>query len=381
VIHFLGLTLLLNFANAATLCGGNHDSPHEFQQIKKQIDEKIQKFAGKKIVAERADATLSKLISAKSPFVSMWMKNHTSENQSEDDIVRAWRDYFARSFILSNYPQENSALNKEIETLVDSITADFAKKPFQERMQKYFEKTKAAAIETVKSFPITQKEKIIERIKGIKLYWPLNFKQARNNKIPLDIIEWGIAYDPPANEINMGVNAMAYPNSETYLAVFAHEIGHSFDSCRWSSMISAKTAWPFQKVGECLRSEKSAGAKTRDDRLLTPLIEQKKIDAELAKSLKENPTCNKLGYPPIGVQADQLPETFADWFSAEVMGHLKLENVSNLRADLCEKRDLNAGSSYVSNQLRLSRIYFAQPSLKARLHSQDLEKNSYCGLN
>lgn len=309
------------------------------------------------------------------------MKNHTTESSSEEDIVRAWREYFARGFILSNYPQENAALNKEIETLVDSITADFAKKSFQERMQKYFEKTKAAALETVKAFPIAQKDKILARIKSIKLYWPLNFKQARNNKIPLDIIEWGIAYDPPANEINMGVNAMAYPNSETYLAVFAHEIGHSFDSCRWSSMIAPKVAWPFQKVGDCLRSEKSVGAKTRDDKLLNPLIQQKKISTELATSLKENPTCNKLGYPPIGVQADQLPETFADWFSAEVMARLNVEDVSNLRSDLCENHDLNSGSSYVSNRARLINIYFAQPRLKTRLPSQDLEKNTYCGLN
>lgn len=381
MFHILTLSLLLNFATAASLCDKGASTSPEFQKIKKQIDEKLQVFSNKKIVAERADATLSKLISAKSPLVSTWMKNHTTEKSSEEDIVRAWRSYFATNFILSTYPHENSALNKEIETLVDSITKEFATPAFQTRMQKYFDQAKSSAIETVKTFPIDHKEKILARIQGIKLYWPLVFKQARNNRSPLDIIEWGIAYDPPANEINMGVNALAYPNAETYLAVFAHEIGHSFDSCRWSSMISPKDPWPFQKVGDCLRSDKSVGAKTRDDRLLAPLLEQKKIAADLAKSLKENPTCNKLGYPPVGVQSDQLPETFADWFSAEVMARMNVEDVSNLRSDLCENHDLNPGSSYVTNKLRLTRIYFAQPSLKTKLHDTTLEKNSYCGLH
>jgi hypothetical protein len=379
----IGLILALSLHAHANLCSSEAAPPADFVKIKKQFDLKLLQFANKKPIAEKADDTLSKMITAKSPFVTSWVKKHTSEEATEEEIARAWRQYFARNFTLTLYPHPEPAINTEIENLVDSVTADFATKPFQDRMQKLFLKAQAAALETIKTFPIAEKEKslIRARVQAIKLYWPLKFKTARNNKIPLDILDWGIAYDPPANEINMGVNALAYPNDDSFVAVFAHEMGHSFDPCRWGSYF--KGAWPFQKVGECLRSEKSVAAKIRDDGLLNKMVSEKKVDKDFIKSMKENPTCTKFAYPPVGTQADQLPESFADWFSAEVMAHINPADVSALRADLCEKHELIAGSSYPTNELRLTHIYFAQPILKAKLGTsagQDpqLQNNFYC---
>jgi hypothetical protein len=385
MIGMIGLILTFSLQASGALCSREPAPPADYTQIKKQIDLKMLQFSNKKPVAKKADETLSKLIAAKSPFVSSWMKKHTSQEATDEEIARIWRQYFARNFVLTTYPSGDPTLNKEIESLADSITTEYATKLFRERMQKLFLTAQSAALETVKSFPISEEAKsdIRKRVQAIKLYWPLKFKTSRNNKIPLDIIAWGIAYDPQPNEINMGVNAMAYPNDSTYIAVFAHEIGHAFDSCRWGAFF--KHAWPFQKIGECLRTDKSVGAKTRDDGPLDKMAAEKKLDKQFFKSMKDNPTCNKLAYPPAGTQADQLPESFADWFSAEVMGHTNLPDVESLRVDLCEKRDLVAGSSYPTNELRLKHIYFAQPQLKAKLglsagEDPQVQNNFYCSL-
>ncbi|MBC7428247.1 MAG: hypothetical protein H7336_06520 [Bacteriovorax sp.] len=52
-----------------------------------------------------------------------------------------------------------------------------------------------------------------------------------------------------------------------------------------------------------------------------------KLTPDLVNALKANSTCNKLVYPGKGIQADQLPESFADWFSAEVISKIRKINV------------------------------------------------------
>jgi len=246
-------------------------------------------------------------------------------------------------------------------------------------MQSIFDQSQAASINAVKNFPIKadSKSKIISRIESIKIYWMKDFKTSKFKQLPLDFLDWGIAYDPASNEINMGINALAYSNEETYLAVFSHEIGHSFDSCRWGAFFEGE--WPFQKIGDCLRSTSSVDAKKRDDSKLQDLVKQGHMAADLATALKINSTCNKMVYPPMGTQADQLPESFADWFSAEVMSIIPNIKPQNIRADLCVKKELIEGSSYPTNELRLNNIYFAQPKLKSLRAELKTKSVKYCG--
>lgn len=361
----------------ATFCN-NYHSPQAYIEIKSKIDEKIRIFANKKSVAQRADELLSKLITAKSPVIKRWLNKRNFNEKKDDEIAREWRDYFARNFILTKYPHGDAHVDKDIETLMNEINKFYTNKVFQKKLQALFEKSKKSSMTVVKSFPIgeEQKKQIIERIEAIKLYWAKDFKSSKFKQLPLDFLDWGIAYDPIANEINIGVNSLSYPNDETYLAVFNHEIGHAFDSCRWGAFFQGE--WPFQKIGDCLRSSKSVEAKKRDDSKMDLLAKENK---ELALSLKLNLTCNKLGYPPIGLQSDQLPESFADWFSAETMATIEDLKTSTLRTDLCESKELNSGSSYPTNELRLNAIYFSHPKLK--LTRPDLKESSYqyCGWN
>lgn len=362
----------------------NYQPSKSFKKIEEAINKKIEQFANKKVVASQADRTLSKLIEAKSPVLSTWIKKRNLSDKSDEEIVKAWRVYYARTFVLMTYPQEDKNLNTESEKLVDDILKTAMTKSYRGRMERLFKKTKTEAIKTVQNLAIAerQKDKIIARIKAIKLYWPKDLRSARNNAIPLDLIEWGIAYDPVPNEINMGVQSLAYPNDETYMAVFAHEMGHSMDSCRWGAFFSEP--WAFEKVGECLRSDKSVAAKKRDDGPLDQMLKEGKVKENFVQMMKQNPTCNKLVYPPAGVQADQLNESFADWFSTEVMARTKNIKVSKLRQDLCEEKALVAGSSYPSNSDRLNLIYLAHPSFKKKttlLDNKIVEENEhYCSL-
>lgn len=363
-------------ATSETVFCENYQQPKNFQKIQADIDKKIEQFANKKVIATLADLTLTKLLEAKSPVIITWLKKRNLTDKSEEEIVKAWRLYYARTFVLMSYPQENTATNLETEKLVDDILKTTLTKSFRNRLERLFKRSKTAAISAVQkmNIPIRTKDKIIARLKTTKLYWPKDLKSARNNAIPLDLIQWGIAYDPVPNEINIGVQALSYPNDETYLAVFAHEMGHTIDACRWGAFFVGP--WAFDKVGECLRSDKSVAAKRRDDGPLDKMLAEGKVKENFVQMMKSNPTCNKLVYPPPGVQADQLNESFADWFSTEVMAQMKNIKVSKMRLDLCEEKTLIEGSSYPSNKDRLSLIYQAHPAFKAKQTLSD----HYCEL-
>jgi len=353
----------------------NNVQPKDFLSLQASAEKKIEAFANKKSIADQADKLLSKLISAKSLVITSWINKRNLSTKSEGEIAKEWRLYFARNFILTKYPSGDAKLDAEIEALVDGILKESISGKFVQRIEALFKRAKDESIKNLLATSIDQKTQIVDRVKAIKLYWPKSLKTARNNAIPLDLIDWGIAYDSVPNEINIGLRAHAYPNDETYLAVFAHEIGHAFDSCRWGAFFEGP--WPFEKVGQCLRSSESVAAKTRDDSLLEKMLSEKKLTADLVQSLKQNPTCNKLVYPPIGTQADQLPEAFADWFSTEVMAQMSDINYK-LRQDLCDGKPLNSGSSYPSNQTRLQKIYFSHPKLRLKGNSAESQAARYC---
>lgn len=367
------VSLLMASTQSFAISCDQYEPPRSFNESTSRIDEEIRKFSNKKEIAKRADDTLAKLIEAKSATIASWMSKRDLVSKSEDEIAREWRSYFARNFILTKYPHGDVGVDTAIEALMLEVNKIFPSKAFRNRIELLFERAKKQSLIAVRSFPIgeEQKKKISRRIQSIRIYWMKDFKKSKFSSFPMEFLDWGVAYDPVANEINIGVHSLAYPNDETYLAVFSHEIGHSFDSCRWSAFF--EESWPFESIGECLRKAESVGAKKRDDSKMHLL---EKANSELAKSLKANPTCNKLGYPPSGLQSDQLAEAFADWFSAETMASFIGLNSSMLRADLCSRRELTEGSSYPSNDLRLGAIYFSHPKLK------DKSKESafvYCG--
>lgn len=323
------------------------------------VTQELSKFSNRPEVARDADQTLIRLIEAKSPLIREWFatrgfqrdSSETSQapHVSEDVIARAWREYYARMFVLSRGP---------VPTLTQPISEKAFPESLRKKWAKLFDQAGQSAIKAVEGFAISAENKkaIVQRLRGVTLAW--------SGGTALEFLEWGIAYQPATQKIQIGLRALAYPNETTLFAVFAHELGHAFDSCRWGAFFTGP--FPFQKVADCLRSARSVGARKRDDTKLEEFQKNGSLNPELLLALRANPTCNKAVYPPIGVQADQLPEAFADWFSAMVVKTAKI-STKGLRADLCAPDERQPGSSYPSNQDRLEKIYFAGAGVACEL--------------
>ena len=345
-----------------------------YSNAQKMIEVSLDRFSNHKTVASQADQMLSQLIAKKSPAILSWMSKRDFKNKSEDAIAREWRVYYAKNFVFSQYAQQSIEVKKMIDSMFYDLNSKLLNKDFKVKIEKYFQEAQELSLKKVQSFSIAEsaKKQILEHVRKIKLYWMGELAGSKFAGAPLDWFSWGVAYDPVSSEINIGIEALRYPNEQTWIAVLTHEIAHSFDSCRWGAFYQGE--FPFQKIAECLRSERSIGAKKRDDQKLALY----KLPKELMESLMANPTCNKKEYSPIGVQADQLPESFADWFSAEVISASPYAK-KGFRIDLCEESQLNFGSSYPKNQDRLSKIYLAHPLIRKNVGLEG-DSSFYCSL-
>ena len=368
---------VLIFANP--ICNKPLVKNQTFQNLIKHKESELEKFSNRKETASKADETLSALIKANSKMIRNWINQRNLDPATQDElIVRRWRKYYAQNFILRKYPNEDQKVNQLIENLIEGLYNRFLPKNEKEKIQKIFEEAKLLSIQKIRSFPGDKKQtsQILEKVSKIKLYWMKDFKTSKFSKQPLEAFSWGVAYDPKTNEINMGLEALRYSNKETLFAAFVHEIGHSFDPCRWGVFFQG--GYPFKKIVDCLRSDESVKAKKRDDSKMDEMVKNGKLAKDFAKVLKLNPTCNNSQYPPVGIQADQILESFADWFSAEVVSESKYIT-PNMRNDLCEVKGLNPGSSYPTNRIRLERIYLKHPKIEKKFNFKG--KGKYCSLN
>lgn len=349
----------------------------KYEALQNSIDQKIAQSANLVTVAKEADAVLSKLLSSKSPIIMNWFEKRNLLNEPEEKIAKEWRKYYLENFILTKYPTPHADLNSSVESLFNDINELSFNAEDKKKTTKLFQEAQNKSIEVVKTWKIDEetKKEIISKISTIKLYWFEKLKGSKYQNIPLEFIKWGVAYDPVTNEINLGVQAKRYGSDATLFSVLVHEIGHSFDPCRWSAFFKQKN--PFDKLYSCLRDEKSAGAKPRDDSRMQEMLDKKFLNQAMVDSLKSNPTCNRTIYPPTGTQKDQLLEVFADWFAAEVVAE-STYLTSDLRKDLCNDQDLSEGSSYLSHKDRLEKIYFAHPKVQKALKQKPSAK--YCNI-
>jgi hypothetical protein len=367
-------SFLFSFSSAHAFCVKPYFNS-KYAEIQKDVENRIQKFANQKAVGSQADQMLGQLIAKKSPAIMSWMSKRDFKNKSEDQIALEWRNYYAKTFIIGSYGKQNTKTRRLIDKLFDEINQKHFENKFIKKIEKLFEEVKANSKKSLQKFKVTQEQsdQINARIGSLKLYWMDKLPSSKFESMPLEWLSWGVAYDPQTNEINVGLDVFKYKSDSSLFAVLAHELTHSFDSCRWGAYL--KGPFPFEAVAGCLRSEKSVGAKTRDDQKLESLG----LPQELVANLKQNKTCNKKDYPPIGIQSDQLPEAFSDWFSAEVISQSGYVD-QDMRSDLCEETEVNSGSSYPKNSDRLQKIYLAHPDIRKKLLPGTLSTH-YCGFN
>lgn len=348
-------------------------SPTPFENYIVDYNKQLEKIAINKPMAPLADKTLSKLLTAKSPIIMNWLATRKLSQAPVEKIAQQWRLYYTRHFILNNFPSKNLKINKVTEGLVDGLL------PEHISLKKYknlFKEAKKLSLKTIEQWGVDKKTKqnIQQRVAKIQLFWPVPFNKAKE-KSALDVMEWSVHYDPISNQVKMGAQVLKYPNDATVVAVFAHEIGHSIDPCRWGAFMTTKN--PFEKLYSCLRSPNAAGAKPRDNKQLEKLKKLGQISNDKYTMMKISPYCNKSFYPPKGFQKEQLNETFADWFSAETIAESKYLQVG-LRSDLCEDKSITAHSSYIAYIDRLKKVYFAQPKIANALKVKSTA--NYCKL-
>lgn len=166
--------------------------------------------------------------------------------------------------------------------------------------------------------------------------------------------------DPTLANANFNGNKVTYCNGNflvkpslfEQIAVLAHELGHSLEPCKFD-----QTTYYFSKIETCLRDEKSAGAVSwgfsdieQFHKKCTYLESACEKGLSLACQdftrhgcLEESPRCLK----------DQINESFADWFSAEVFS-VMLKNNHFIKSNMPENQFIDGLKSIVSSTCRSS---------------------------
>lgn len=328
-------------------------------------------LANSKPIAAVADEALGNLIAKKSPVVTSWIKRRKLDVNDPVNVAKQWRLYYIENIVLSSGTFKDRP--KVIQDLLDKELSEIFSELYTKKkialLENGFKLAKNSALSVLKIQLGKSKayNEIENKVKAIKVFIPMKVKGTKVAEAPRDFLEWGLAYDPKTNEINIGLEGLNFAFAKyraTLVSLMAHEIAHSFDSCRYSGYYKSKN--PFESIQKCLRNSTSAGAKYRDDSQLQFLVQNKVLTKEVGDNLLANPTCNRSLYPLPGKQRDQLDEVFADWFSAEVVAHSGIA-VDNLRSELCLDKELRKGSSYVSNERRLTSIYLTQPTIAKKL--------------
>ncbi|MFG1492326.1 hypothetical protein ABMA75_02080 [Halobacteriovorax sp. ZH4_bin.1] len=338
-------------------------------------------LANSRPIAAVADEALGSLIAKKSPVVTSWIKRRKLDINDPVNVAKQWRLYYIENIVLSSgtFKDRPKVIQDLLDKKLSAVFTNLYTKKKIALLEDSFKRAKKSALSVLEIQLGKSKalKEIEEKVKTIKIFIPKKVSGTKVAQAPRDFLEWGFSYDPKSNEINIGLEGLNFAFAKyraSLVSLMAHEIAHSFDSCRYSGFYKSKN--PFESIQKCLRNSTSAGAKYRDDSQLNFLVQNKVLTKEVSDNLLANPTCNRSLYPLPGKQRDQLDEVFADWFSAEVVAHSGID-VDNLRSELCLDKELRKGSSYISNKRRLTSLYLAQPTIAKKLKISENEYR-YC---
>lgn len=371
LILIFSLSLGPAYSEVSTYCQRISSNKKKSIGNRVQVERLVEQFALDFKIRGISENMLSRLIAAKSPMIFSFVKKRNLDpEKNPEKVALEWDKYYAKLFIIGRYSEQEVEIKLKIEQLFKVLFEKSYPKMTRDKFENALKDAKKWAKETILKFPISIDDKNIidEKINSIQLYFPTELKGSRFEQFPLDVLEWSLSYDQNANAINVGFQALDIDERNLKI-ILLHEIAHAFDSCRWGQ--KELRSWPFDKIGLCLREF----AQPRDDSKLDLFYQDKKINQADYEKLKKHSTCNNSIYPPEGIQADQLPETFADWFAAEAIPEVEIS--SNFRRDLCDESNNKVGSSYLSYRERLGSVFFAQPKISSKLHVQS-KKAKYC---
>jgi hypothetical protein len=260
--------------------------------------------------------------------------------------------------------------NKKIRKIVDNANEAIYAKVAPEFQRTYlknnlFPQIKTSALKILARLPDgPEKTAMIRKIKSTSFVM---------NDCGDGLLDANAYYDKGA--VNYCFSIM-YITQSAYseISVIAHELGHSVDPC-----IMPKEATVWRNLASCLRRPSSIGAK---------ILGQASLSTSCSPNYEDR---------------DQLGESFADWFSAEILNdvtkHLNLamknssaqvfgNGISNVMRPLCSQATSSGDQEYYANtpdehpddKDRLE-LLLAQPGIRARMGCAPNGKKIYCDID
>ncbi len=353
----------------------------QYLELSKFKDKKIRELANMRTFSKVADKILNQLSEKPgNPDLMKWADQSSTALTDKAKVVSLWREHFFISIMTGSFKNlkkfEKAVLTKNFQEINKKAL------PYKKKMDLTlrFIEAKTLSLKFIDSTNFDKKTKtyLKDRIASIRMEWFTQIEGTRYEKSPIEYIKRDINYDPLTHSMILGFQVTRFKDPDTVTSVFAEQIAHAFDPCRWNSFQRNKK-FPFQKITQCLRTKNSITAKKRGDEKLSTKKGKKILNVNQVKILKENPLCNTPFFPLEYDQREQINTAFADWFSAEVMSQ-KEKLSDHMREDLCGVTAAAPFLAHPSGTDRLIRIYMANPKIRKKMGIEIDKKIKYCSL-
>jgi hypothetical protein len=260
--------------------------------------------------------------------------------------------------------------NRKIRNIVDKASESIYAKVAPDFQRAYLKNTlfpdiKVSALKVLARLPDgPEKTAMINKIKSTSFVV---------QDCDLGLLEANAFYDKGA--VNY-CYSMMYITQSAYseVSVIAHELGHSVDPC-----VMPKEAKVWRNLASCLRRPSSIGAK---------ILGKPSLSTSCSPNYEDR---------------DQLGESFADWFSAEILNdvtkHMTLavrnssaqvfgNGISNVMRPVCSQYTSAEDQEYYANTIdehpndkdRIE-LLLAQPGIRARMGCSPKGKKIYCDID
>jgi hypothetical protein len=423
----LAILIFANQSIAASICSdlaaqtcaqGEHNdgtgvssltAPFDFMNSEiLRINPKL-KIEFSRILSGNAGADLRQLAITAYKFEQEPDCQNTGDNVNCLDLIsdQMFNTYIARQFggvSQTRVALSNSALAElhlvsdlrylQIEkSIADEQKALVPKSIIKNIEQNVYPKVLALLKARIRSLPIAHKQKnsILNKIGSVKFAGAdCTAVGAANSQLAQAFLP-NAFYNPENNTFAFCLGYLRISTSEFNIVhTIAHELSHSIDPCSISSktsVVPVSKKFSNTKIDDsylrknfisCLRSSRSAGAKHFQD------------DAPLATNPAEgsayNDTARLCG-------KDQINETVADWFAAEIVSEYSENHLTNL--SVAQKQAgfanimrptclevLETEDRHPSAVDRINGILLTQPKLRAQMGCDgDVPNKNYCSLD
>lgn len=326
---------------------------------------------------KKKDIKVDNQIISQSPSET-WAERKDIDPTNKKEVFQKWRKEFFGGIILPSF----SKLKKYEKILIEDKFNQLNLKYFPDERKKYyqdvFDRSKKLIKVVLQKGPIdkTTKATLIKLITESKINWFNKIEGSQYELSPSRFLDGLISYNVSDNSISIGVRAATIELEDSLISIFAQELAHAFDPCRWSVQYPKKK-FPFESVVQCLRSKESIAARARESKKLDTDWVNGKFLPEQVKVLKSYPSCNTAIFPLGEDQREQINLAFADWFSAEVLSSMKKVS-PQFRKNLCSETLNIPFLARASGTTRMIRIYLANPILRKKTGYTVSGKINYC---